>query len=145
MAASIQDHIHLGTDNPPTTTYKAEHGTLDVTPAVAVVTERALTGKLHTHRLLDGADPVQFRSDQLQIRATLTEMLALRGLAGKTVYYAPHYHDDDEDGAGSLKAWSDSDYVFRVVLMFRPGAITNRNPAADLWFVTIEMVSDDIT
>jgi len=145
MAVSIQDHIHLGADNPPTATFKAEHGTLDVTPSVAVVTERGLTGKLHTHRLLDGADPVQFRADRLMIRATLAEMLVLRALAGKTIYYAPHYHDDDEDGAGSLKAWPNSDYVLRIVLMLRPGAITNRNPAADLWFVNIEMVDDNVT
>jgi len=146
MAASIQNHIHLDTDDPPTATYKAEHGTLDVTPAAAVVTERAVLGKLHVHRLLDAGEPVQFRSDQLQIRATLAEMLTLRALAGKRVYYAPHYHDDDEDGGGSLKAWAASSvYVNRIVLMYRPGSLTNRNPAADLWFVTIEMVDDNVT
>jgi hypothetical protein len=146
MAASIQNHVHLDTDDPPTATYKAEHGSLDTTPAVAVVTERALTGKLHTHRLLSGAEPVQFRSDALQIRATLAQMLTLRGLAGKRVYYAPHYHDDDENGAGSLKAWSASSlYVNRVVLTYRPGSLVNRNPAADLWLVTIEMVDDNVS
>lgn len=146
MSVSIHDHIHLDTADPPVASYKAEHGSLDITPVVAVVSERALTGKLHVHRLLDGAEPVQFRSDTLQIRATLAEMLILRALAGKRVYYAPHYHDDNEDGAGSLKAWAASSvYVNRIVMMYRPGSFTNRNPAADLWFVNLEMISDDIT
>ena len=37
MAAGIQDHIHLDTDNPPTTTYKVYHGSLDWTPEVPLV------------------------------------------------------------------------------------------------------------
>jgi len=143
MAAQMHDHIHLDTADPPVATYAAEFGSLDATPGVAMITERALTGKLHIHRLLTGGgDVVQFVADTMRLRATNAERITLQGLAGKTVYYTAHYHDDDEDGAGSLKAWAASVHVKRMLVVFRPGSITNRDPKADYWFITIELVDD---
>jgi len=143
MAVAIQDHIHLGTNNPPTTTYPALHKSLDWTPQVAVAFDRALTGKLHTHRLVSGADPIQFRSDRVRTKLTLAEMLVVKALAGKTLYYVFNYHDDNEDGAGSLKTWPTSDYVVRGVLMLRRGSVTNLYPKAAYWLMNIEIVDDD--
>jgi len=143
MAVAMHDHIHLDTADPPVETYAVEHGSLDATPGVAVVMERAVTGKLHIHRLESGGNIVQFLADRLQLRATRAEKDTLIALAGKTVYYAPHYHDDDEDGAGSLKAWSAASvYVKRAVAMFQPGSIVNRDPLAEFWFVAIALTDD---
>jgi hypothetical protein len=133
MAAAMQDHIHLDTDNPPTATYPALHETLDGTPMVAMVTERSLTGKLQVHRLLDGADPVQFVNDRMRLRLSLAEMLVVKGLAGKDVYYIPHYHDEAAPAA----------YVVQAVLVLRPGAITNLDPSAAHWFATVEILDNE--
>lgn len=146
MAPSVMDHIHLDTDDPPTAEYPVSHGTLDLTPNVVVMTERSLTGKLHTHRLLDGADPQAFCTDRIRLKLTLAEMLVVKALAGKRVYYAANYHDDDEDGAGSLKSWAaNSVYVIRAVAMLRPGAVTNIDPKGAFWYVNVEFVDDTIT
>jgi len=136
MAAEVHDHVHLDTDNPPTAEYPSLHGTLDWTPQVAVVTEHSLTGKLHVHRLVDdeGA-PVQYRSDRMRLKLSLAKMLTVKDLAGKTVYFAFNYHDDNENGAAALKAWPDSDYVVKAVLQVL--GITNLNPKADFWFINI--------
>ena len=141
MAAEMHDHIHLDTANPPTTTYKVTHGTLDHTPNVPVEVERALNGKLHVHRLVDGGgDPIPFQSDKLRMKLTYAEMVAVTGMAGKTVYYAFNYHDDEED-AGALDSWPDSSYVVRSTLLVRQ--VTNLDPKAAYWYVTIELVDDD--
>ena len=142
MAVGIQDHVHLGTDNPPTTTYRVVHGTLDLTPGVQVAFDRGLTGVLHTHRLVDDSgDPVQFCTDKMRLRLSLSEMLTVKGLIGKTVYYVPNYHDDDED-SGSLDVWPDSSYVVRGVLMVQPGSLTNINAMCTDWLLAIEIVDD---
>ncbi len=142
MAVEMHDHIHLDTDNPPTDTYKVAHGTLDHTPNVPVAVERALNGKLHVHTLADDSgDPIPFQSDKLRMKLTYAEMVALTGMAGKTVYYAFNYHDDDEDGGGSLDIWPDSSYVVRSILLVRQ--VTNMDPRASHWLVTIELIDDD--
>ena len=141
MAVEMHDHIHLDTDNPPADEYKVAHGTLDHTPNVPVELERALTGKLHVHRLVDGdGDPVQFQSDKLRMKLTYAEMVAVTGMAGKMVYYAFNYHDDDEE-SGALDVWPDSSYVVRSLLLVRQ--VTNLDPRAAYWYVTIELVDDD--
>lgn len=143
MAAEFHDHIHLDTSNPPAATYVVTHGTLDATPMVPVVVDRALTGKLHTHRLVDDeGDPVQFNGDRMRLKLTWAEMVTVRSLAARTAYYVPHYHDDDEDGEGSLEEWGESEYVVRCLLVLRPGAITNLDPKAGFWLVNIELVDD---
>ena len=140
MAPSIRSHINLDTNDPPTATYAAAQDTWDSAPAVAVVSERGLTGKLHTHRLLSGVNPVVFCADKMMLTLTLAEMLVVRALGGKTVYFASNYHDDDEDGAGSLKAWSaGSVYVKQGVLMLGPGSIMNLDPMGSWWSLRLEL------
>ena len=142
MAVGIQDHIHLGTDNPPTNIYPVVDGTLDLTPGVQVAFDRGLTGVLHTHRLVDDSgNPVQFCNDKMRLRLTLAEMLVVKELIGKTVYYVPNYHDDVEDG-DSLDVWPDSDYVVRGVLMVQPGSLTNINAMCTHWLLAVEIVDD---
>ena len=141
MAASILDHIHLDTSDPPTTTYAAAQDTWNSAPAVAVVHERGVTGVLHTHRLLSGVNPVVFCADTMVLLLSLAQMLVVKALAGKTIYFVSNYHDDDEDGAGSLKAWSaGSVYVKRGVLALSAGSIMNLDPMGDWWSVHIEIV-----
>jgi len=151
MTVAVHDHIHLSTSDPPTDVgaeYPAAHGTLDWTPNVSVTTERSLTGKLHTHRLLDGADPKQFRSDRMTLTLTLAQMLVVRGLSGKRVYFAFNYHDDEEDPGPppSLKSWAaGSIYVVRCVLVLETGSISNLDPKSSYWQVNIRLTDDTIT
>lgn len=133
MAVEMHDHIHLGTANPPVTTYKVVHGSLDTTPLVFATPRRALNGKLHMHRLTSAGDPVQFRGDSFRIRATLAEMLVLRGLVGKPVEYVPNYHDDDAIAG----------YQHTVYLMATAGSFQNLDPASDYWYVNLQIVDDE--
>jgi len=134
MALEIQDHIYLDTSNPPTATYPVAAEGLDWTPLVSVVTERSLTGKLHIHRLVDGSDdPVSFRSDRLRLIATLAQMLVLRGMSGKTVYYVPNYHDPDNL----------ANYTHESVLIIPEGSIANIDPMCTYWFMNVRLVDDE--
>jgi len=140
MAASIKDHIHLGVANPPVTEYDVRHGTLDYTPNTAATYERGITGVLHIHRLLTGSDPVQFEEDRETLICTLAQMLVVRALAGKRVYYVPSYHDD-----AALGTWSTSAYIVRGLLVVSQGSITNMDPSGTYWTVQIQIIADDIT
>ena len=129
MAASIQNHCHLDTVNPPVATYSVISGSWDVTLDVPLVMERGLTGLLHYHRILDeGGDVVQFEGERFTIRrATLAQMLTLRGLAGKVVYYVSPYHDE-----ASLT-------VVSAILVVPRGGIVNLDPMGTLWNVQVEL------
>lgn len=150
MALLVADHIHIGLNNPPTTTYFAVQGGLDHSQEVPITYERGITGLLHIHRLEDGitaGKPIQFDADKLTIvlRGTnvMTDLTTLKGLSGQLLYYVPNYHDDDEDGGGSLLAWPNSDYVKRCVLVIQPGSVTNTDPMMTMWSVQIELVDHD--
>ena len=125
MAVQIHDHCHLDTDNPPTDTYNVQHGTWDHTPHVGVVVERSVTGVAHVHRLVDGSgDPVQFQNERFTLLGlTLAEMITIRALIGKTVYFVSNYHDDDAIAG----------YVVTGVLIVEPGGIQNADPSATVW------------
>jgi len=147
MTVSTHDHIHIDTDNPPTTTYYVQHGTLDMAQDVAVAHERSITGLLHVHRIENGVTagvPVQFDSDDetLLLRGTtvMADLATLQALAGRQVYWTRNYHDDDEDGAGSLEEYPTSSYVKRGILMIRTGGVKNLDPCLTFFTVQIEFV-----
>ena len=125
MAASIQDHIHLDTDNPPTTEYDVMQGSWDHTPDVGLVVERGVTGYAHVHRLVDGGgDPIQFQNERFTLLGlTLAQMLTIRALIGKTVYFNSNYHDPAAHAAT----------VVTGVLIIEPGGIQNIDPSATVW------------
>ena len=130
MAASIQDHIHLDTSTPPTTEYyvKWPEG-WDYTPQLEVIYERGLTGKLLVHRLVDDSgDPIQFDEDILTLTITLAEMITLRALAGKAMYYVPNLHDD-----ASL-----SSYIETCYFDIRPG-MALIDPMGSYWSIQIQI------
>lgn len=138
MAVGIQSHIHLDTANPPVVEYSAQMGSLDFTANTAVTFERGITGQLHTHRLLTGSNPVQFDEDRETLICTLAEMLVVKALAGKRVYYVPNYHDD-----AAMGTWSTSSYIIRGLLVIAQGAITNFDPSGEWWSIAIQIIDDD--
>jgi len=150
MTVSVKDHIHLDTDDPPTTMYYVQQGSLDQSQEVAVAYERSITGLLHIHRIEDGVTsgkPIQFDSDDetVILRGTdvMTQLATLQALAGQVVYWTRNYHDDDEDGAGSLEPWVDSIYVKRGVLNIQQGAVANIDPIQTFWTVKISFTDHD--
>ena len=141
MAAEIHDHIHLHTATPPTAqVYPVTHGSWDYTPGYAMYTERSLTGKLQVHRLMDTGlgVPVTFNSDQVRLKLTLAEMLVIRELAGKHVYYVPNYHED-------IGGVPQAAYIYTSVFALKQGAIVNIDPSAGFWYVTLSIVDNEIT
>ena len=142
MAIQVHDHIHLGTNNPPTTEYRVVQGTLDHSQEVPVMTERGVTGLLHIHTLEDGGGIVRFDADRetVILRGTdaITDLDTLKALAGETVYYVPNYHDD-----AAMGTWSTSAYIIRCVLIIPRGGITNVDPMMSFWTVQIELADHD--
>lgn len=97
MAATVHDNILLDVDLTgiiPTNTYDVSAEGLEDIYAPAVVTERGLTGKLHVHRLMDGADPDVFKDYRYVLFLTRAQLAALVGDVGRTLYFMPHYRDD---------------------------------------------------
>ena len=133
MPYGIQDICYLDTVNPPVATYNVLHGSWDHTPEVPIVFERSVTGKLHTHRVVDGVgDPYQFEQDKCTIRVSLTEMLTLRGLIGRQVYFIPNYHND-----GDI-----TDNMVTGYLSINSGGIVNIDPIGIYWNVTFQIMDD---
>ena len=110
MAATLHATIRLDVEVPanlPTNEYKVLfEGAEDIFgPAVAV--ERSITGTLHVHRLMDGANPVVFDDHHFTLKLTRAELVTLTADVGRTLYFMPHYRDE---GA----AWAT--YRFKVFL-----------------------------
>ena len=136
MAASIRDHIHIDTDNPPTATYAAAEGTWDHTPTAPMALDYAINGTVHVHRLLDDVGAIILYEDtQITVICVLAEMLVLRALASSTVYFVSNYHDDTE-GGGALDVWPTSDYVVRATLKL--GNVTNIDPMGAYWRISFQ-------
>lgn len=97
MAASMHEDIRLDIDligNLPLNTYGVMAEGLEDVCAPAVATDRGITGKLHVHRLMDGADPEVFRDYHYVLILTRAELAQLVGDVGRTVYFMPHYRDE---------------------------------------------------
>ena len=100
MAASTYATIRLDTDltgDLPTNEYTVLVENYQELHVPAVESERSSTGKLHTHRVLDGSDPLVFHDHHMRLYLTKSELTTLVGDLGKTCYYMPHYRDE---GAG---------------------------------------------
>lgn len=114
MTVGIQDHIHIDTVATPVAEYPSLQGSWNNIPRATIAIDYALNGIVHVHRLLDDASAIILYEDTvLEMLCTLAQMLTLRLLVGSTVYFVSNYHDDNENGAGSLKAFPLSDYVVR--------------------------------
>ncbi len=147
MTVAVHNHIHLDDADPPTTVYNVQQGTLDHTEEVAVAVERSITGLLHTHRIESASGvPLQFDADKYTIilhkSTAIADLATLKALAGQRVYVTTHYHDDDENGGGSLNPWATSSYVKRAILQLQ--GITNVSPDYLFWTVQVSFVDDDV-
>ena len=117
MAVAIQDHMHIDTMTTPVAEYAAIQGTWEHAPTAPLAIDYALNGMVHVHRLLDGDSAIIiYENTTIGLLCTWAEMATLRALASSTVYFTSNYHDDDEDGAGSLKAFPLSEYVVRAAM-----------------------------
>jgi hypothetical protein len=101
MAASTYSNIRLDTDvtgaSLPVNIYKVlwEGDLRLLEPAVS--TERSLTGKLHVHKLLDGANPKVFDGRRYKMLLTgQSEVSQLAADLGKVVYFMANYRDEGD-------------------------------------------------
>lgn len=99
MAESVQDHLHLDTDDPPTATYAALRRTPQ--PSVFLTLERGLDGTLHRHVLSTGGAPKVYNNWVYQLKVSRAELSIVFGLLGKSVYLIDHVHDPDNHAAYS--------------------------------------------
>lgn len=135
MAATWNDHIHLGTDTPPTAEYPVAMEGFSPGTQVPMSMDRGFDGTLHMHRLLDAAgDPVQIKVHRLTLILTNTQKLVVEALQGKAVYYIPHWHDAANHAAYDYAAY------FRIL----PGGMTPIDPMATYWEVSIEIIDNSI-
>lgn len=120
---------------PPTATYAVQHGAWDYAPEVLIASARSVTGKLHVHRVVNNSGvPYQFSHDRITLLGlTLAQMLTVKGLAGKRVYYVPNYHDD-----AAL-----TPYIITGYLIIGAGAIQNVDPMGTFWNIQGEILDDD--
>ena len=130
MVASVQAHIHLGDDSPPTAEYVAIRRTPD--HKVILTLERALDGSLHRHALSSGGNPIVFTDRIYQLKVSQAQLATITGLLGKAVNAIDHIHDP-VDHAGYTEAM-----VFRRIT-----AITEQTVAAkatlSFFLCTIEL------
>jgi hypothetical protein len=139
LPTQIQNHIHLQalTAAAEDGVFHVRHGTLDETPNIPVIMERAVTGKLHVHRLLDNTGAlIQFREDRFTLICTQAERDAALALAGQTMYYIPIYHPDNGETANHTAA------RIKCVLTIRPGSVTNIDASCQYWTVAIDLAND---
>lgn len=142
MAVQVHDHIHLGTNNPPTTEYRVVQGTLDHSQEASVMTERGVTGLLHVHALENGSGIIRFDADRetviLRGANAITDLDTLKALSGEIVYYVPNYHDD-----AAMGTWPTSNYIIRHVLTLTRGGLANIDPMMSFWTIQIELTDHD--
>jgi hypothetical protein len=133
MAAEVFDTIRLDADltgNLPTNEYKVLATGLEDLKEPAVLTERALTGRLHIHRVMDSGDPLVFDGHRYELFLTRAELDLLKADLARTVYFMPNYRDE---GAG----WE----TYREVVFFQSlTGIRNIDPEVDYWRAVIELV-----
>lgn len=91
MAASVQAHLHLDTDNPPTTVYTVLRRT--PRPMVYLTLERGLDGTLHRHVLAAGATPKLYMNYVYQLKLARAELDTIMGVLGKNSYLIDNIHD----------------------------------------------------
>jgi len=126
MAVGIQGECYIDTVAPPAAmaSYNVAHESWDYTPGVMVATERSITGKLHVHRIVGGGGhPWILEEDRVMIIATLAEMLVLRSLIGRYVYYIPCYHDPLDLAS----------YYTQCILIIPSGGVVNMDPMGSYW------------
>jgi hypothetical protein len=112
MALEVKDNILLDTDldidDLPVNTYDVMAEGLEDVYAGAVVSERGITGKLHVHRLMDGASPEVFKDYNYVLIMTRAQLATLVGDVGKTVYFMPNYRDDGDVATYRFKVFFES-------------------------------------
>lgn len=112
MVASVHDNIRLDTALTgilPTLTWEVNAEGYRDQNYVPIVTRRALTGKLHIHRVMDSGTPINpylLKDFNYELILTRAEYIALQALIGKILYFMPHYRDE-----------ADTDYRSVVVLV----------------------------
>ena len=99
MAVLVHDSIRLDVDladGMPVNEYGVIQGTLEMTPAPALISERSLTGFLQVHRVVQGTTPLVFDNQrhQLLIKGQ-AELDQLKADLNRTVYFMPHRRDED--------------------------------------------------
>ena len=132
MTLAMQDHIHIDTVSPPVdeyTVYKEGYSADLDTPFIP---ERAVSGKLHAHRLFEGSSVKQFIAHSMRLRLVLAEKLVIFALAAQPVYYVPNYHDDDDLPS----------YIVPCYLVVEKSMVLD--PTAEHWVVAIRMVDDTL-
>lgn len=134
MAAEIQDHIHLSTSTPPSTEYKVYLEGYDPSERTPLVLERAVTGKLHAHRLFSSGSVKHLVEHTLRLKLTLAEKETIMSLAGRHVYYVPNYHDDADL----------SSYIVPCVLTTKPQGVRAVNAEGSHWIVVVTLVDDSL-
>jgi hypothetical protein len=131
MAASVQDTILMSDTldgDLPDKGYKVLHDGLEEKYEPIMVTERALTGKMHIHRLTDAGSPMLIDGYRYTLILTLAEKIQLASDVGKTVYFMQHYRDDADPG------------TYRKVMLFRSiTEVENFDPMLEYWRATIEL------
>jgi hypothetical protein len=129
MAASVQTHIHIDTDDPPTTEYKITRYSPQY--KVFITLNRALDGTLRRGALASGGNPIVFTDRVYQAKVTQAELATLSTLLGRTINLVDSLHDA-ADHASYSKAM-----VFRSI-----SNVTNEGVAAkatlDTFLCTIE-------
>ncbi|KKL91712.1 hypothetical protein LCGC14_1891940, partial [marine sediment metagenome] len=97
----------------------------------AVFTERALTGKLHIHRLLDDSDPKVFDGRRYKVLLTgQAEVSQLAADLGKTVYFMANYRDEGDVA------------TYRSVMLFKSMRdVTAVDPSETYFSCSVELVS----
>jgi len=106
MASSTQDHIHLGTtlgtDNAPDETYGVSQR--QEAPAGFLKLARNLNGTLITHILTSGGNPIIKTGYNDVLLVTMAELITIKALIGKQVYFVDNYHPDaGTDHTSSVK------------------------------------------
>ena len=138
---TVQDHCHLQalTANAEDDKFHIRMGTLDDTPIVPLVVDRALDSTLLYHRVLDNNGvPVVIDNKSMVIFCTSrAEVDALIALVARPIYFIPIDHADDGNTSGHTAARK------QIVMAIRPGTVTNIDPACQYWQVGIELTDND--
>ena len=100
----------------------------------AIHTERSLTGRLHIHKLLDGANPKIFDGRRYKVLLGATdgitgqeEVSQLAADLGKVVYFMPNYRDE-------------ADLDYRSIVLFKSMRdVTAVDSSETYFYATVEL------
>jgi len=97
MAEQVYTTVRLDTDltsSIPTNQYNVVRDNYRPMYEPLAETERSLTGKLHVHKIMDGANPMILKDHRYTLYVTNAELDQLKADLGKNCYFMPHRRDE---------------------------------------------------